>query len=274
MSIQPKFEIESAWLVARNSAATGIHSDEFAQRQGFKRAVVAGPNHLSFAANLFETTLGEEWLANGRITARFTAPVYDGDELQVTCTPLESPSPEFAQWETRNRDGTLVARGSAGWTKDAENARPAAESSPAHDLQDLRAISSGDRVPGETVVPRAEAVDAYTRLNHDALARSGRVPTAYLTFLLFSPARRFLDSAGVGPGMWGEIDIRQFQPLIVDEEYRYTGTVLSVRARGRLELIDFEFEAHAKDGSLACSITHSHIIPHRDTEVPPSARSS
>lgn len=260
-------ETRSEWLVARNSASTGIHSDDFAQRQGFERAVVAGPNHLSFAATMFEAAAGPDWLARGRISARFVAPVYDGEALQVTSTPVEGDLQAFARWETRKRDGAVAVSGTAGWSPAEEPPPRIRESSSPAELLDLAGIRPGSRLSESIVVPREDVVADYCELNHDPFAAPGRVPTAYLTFLLFGPARRFLDHAGVGPGMWGEIDIRQHAPLVAGAGYQYSGLVLSVRRRAALEIIDFAFEARDATGALACAITHTHLIPHRDSEV-------
>jgi len=258
--------IQGEWLEARNSASTGIHSDEFAQRQGFKRAVVAGPNHLSFVATLFEAEYGQQWLERGRIAARFVAPVYDGDALRAE-VDLRGIGPDLdAAWRTTNSEWAVVAQGTAGWTTPGDSeTRPARRpSSPTADLLDLRGLAVGERVPVDSVVASPGVVEDYCQLNHDALHRPGRVPTAYLTFLLFGPARRFLDSRGVGPGMWGETEIRQYGALEPGTEHGYRGTLESLRRRGNLEIVEFAFEALDEGGRVLCGISHTHIIPHRE----------
>lgn len=250
--------------VARNSASTGIHSDAGAQRQGFERAIVAGPNHLSFVASAFEEQLGAEWLNRGRISARFTAPVYDGDEITAEIAVGSAGDDFEASWRTRNQTGVVVAAGAASWVPESEPIRPERASSLPEVLLDLRDFRTGERVPSGTVTPEPTAVAAYVSLTGDSVSSLDAAPTGYLTFLLFGPARRWMDSRGVGFGMWGEIDIAQHAPIVPGRTYRYDGSVLSVRRRGDLELIDFAFAAHDADENLVCSIAHTHIIPHRD----------
>ncbi len=258
--------ITGPYLVARNSASTGIHSDEFAQNQGFKRAIVAGPNHLTFASTLLEQELGERWLEHGRLQVRFTSPVYDQDQVRVVFTVNGTGEALAADYQLENANAVMVASGSAAWTPAGGEATVTAPppSSPADELLDLRALVAGEQITEDQVIARGEEVSRFCQQNHDQLARPGRVPSSYLSPLLFGPARRFLNQRGVGPGMWGEIDIRQYRPLQTDTPYRYEGTVLSCRRRGNLEIVDFLFTARDPNGQPLCAISHTHLIPHRD----------
>lgn len=252
-------------MTARNTASTGIHSNEFAQKQGFERAVVAGPNFLSFVATMFEQELGDAWLRQGRIGARFTSPVYDGEELLPAVSVSKVGDDFAAEWTLSKTDGTEVAKGTASLMSDRVTPPASRSSSPKAELLDLANLEVGERIPAESVTPMREVVHSYSEQNQDPLAREGRVPTAYLTFLLFAPARQFLNERGVGPGMWGEIDIRQHAPLQTGETYAYSGEVVALRRRGQLELVDFEFSLAGTSGEPLCSISHTHIIPHRDS---------
>ena len=258
--------VTGPYLVARNNATTGIHTDEFAQRQGFARAVVAGPNHLTFVSTLIEVELGAAWLERGRLGVRFSAPVYDGDQVRVLLKINGVGEAFAAEYQSENAAAGVVATGTAGWVPaNAEDSLPPpAPSSPEEQLLDLKAIQDGERIPAETVIAATDQVAAFCDLHHDHLARPERVPASYLSPMLFAPARRFLTERGVGPGMWGQLDIRQHRPLRPDTPYRYEGTVLSRRRRGNLEIVDFAFAAREADGTLACAISHSHLIPHRD----------
>lgn len=264
MNWRPGGHVTLPPMKARNTAASGIHSDEFAQQQGFKRAVVAGPNFLSFITTGFESAFGPVWLQKGRITCRFTSPVHDGDEVRPVIFVANAGQELDATWES-SVDGVIVAHGRATWSPHPD-VTPEPRGS-AGELTDLRPLHVGDRVPKNVIVAERDAITRYCTLNGDTLDHTSRVPTAFLTFLLFGPARRWLDSEGVGPGMWGEIDIRQHAALVPGKQYQYSGEVIGLRARGNLELIDFEFSARDTAGRLACSITHTHIIPHRNRGV-------
>lgn len=259
--------ITGPYLVARNSASTGIHTDEFAQRQGFARAVVAGPNFLTFISTQVEEALGPAWREHGRLVARFTSPVYDQEQVRAVFTVTGEGEAFSADFVMEKADGaTVVATGSVGWTPaDPEAALPdAAPSSPVDQLLDLNLLADGARVPRDTVIARAEDVARFREQNHDTLPGDGRVPTSYLSPLLFLPARAWMSELGVSPGMWGQIDVRQHRVLRPDTVYQYEGIVRSRRRRGPLEIIDFAFAAREQDGALVCSIAHTHLIPHRD----------
>jgi hypothetical protein len=255
------------YLVARNNASSGIHTDEFAQSQGFERAVVAGPNFLTFVSTLLEDELGPAWRERGRLSARFTAPVYDQEQVRAVLTVAGEGEAFAADFVIEKADGaSVVATGSAAWTPaDAEETLPPpAPSSPVDQLLDLNLLRDGERVPRETVTAKADDVARFRDQNHDRIPGEGRVPVPYLSPLLFLPARAWMTERGVGPGMWGQIDVRQHRALRPDTPYRYEGTVRSRRRRGALEIVDFAFAAREQDGTLVCAIAHTHLIPHRD----------
>lgn len=258
--------ITGPYLAARNNATSSVHSDEFARNQGFVRAIVAGPNHLAFVSTLIEQELGPAWRERGRLRARFVAPVYDGDRVRAVLTVHGTGETFAADVTSENGDAKVVVTGAAAWTPpDAEETLPpAVSSSPDEELRDLRALRDGERVPTEEVLATREEVARFCTLYHDHLDAPDRVPTTYLSPLLLIPARRFMYDRGVSPGMWGEIDIRQYRPLRPDTPYRYEGVVRSRRTRGSLEIVDFLFSTHDRDGALMCAISHTHLIPHRD----------
>lgn len=259
--------VTGPYLIARNSATSGIHSDEFAQRQGFARAIVAAPNHLSFVSTSIEERLGPAWLERGRLRARFTAPVYDQDRVRAVLTVTGEGESFAATFQLEKADATVVATGSASWSETGGEQRGFAPSSEETELLDLRALADGERVPAERVIAGGEAVERFCLQNHDHLARPERVPAPYLSPLLFNPARHFMTERGIGPGMWGEIDIRQHQRVLPDRPYRYVGIVRSRRRRGNLEIVGFDFAAHDESSALVCEIAHWHLIPHRDQAV-------
>jgi hypothetical protein len=258
--------IPGPYLVARNQASTGIHTDEFARRQGFERAIVAGPNHLTFANTLIESALGPRWRERGRLQARFTTPVYDRDEVRAVITVNEVGDAFSADFMLENANAAVVASGAASWTPDDDRigAGAARPSNAPSELLDLAALTPGERVPADEVRPAWEDVRRFCGQNHDQLAAPDRVPATFLTGLLFAPVRRWLYERKVGPGMWGEIDIRQHAAMTPDTTYRYEGVVRSLRRRGNLEIIDLELAASTSDGRLVCAIAHTHLIPHRD----------
>src|SRR5258705_2519692 len=77
-------------VVARNDATESenrIHADAVAKKQGFRGGLVPGVVTWGHLADAVVTALGPAWLQDGTMSARFVAPVYDGDELTVALEP-------------------------------------------------------------------------------------------------------------------------------------------------------------------------------------------
>jgi hypothetical protein len=90
---------------ARNTATTSanrIHDDDVARSLGFRGGLVPGVDVYAHLAHVPAERWGRAWLARGTATVRFTAPVYDGEEITVVA----------AERDRRTLD--LVVRGPAG----------------------------------------------------------------------------------------------------------------------------------------------------------------
>ena len=78
---------------ARNLAAESdnkIHDDDVARRFGFTGALVPGVEVFAYATQPFVAQWGEDFLTRGEIAVRFRRPVYDGEDVTVSATPVES----------------------------------------------------------------------------------------------------------------------------------------------------------------------------------------
>ncbi|MEJ7585868.1 MAG: hypothetical protein WKF43_17695 [Acidimicrobiales bacterium] len=74
-------------LKAHNTATASsnkIHDDAVARSLGFRGGLVPGVDVYAYLCHLPAERWGREWLERGTITARFDAPVYDGDEVEIT----------------------------------------------------------------------------------------------------------------------------------------------------------------------------------------------
>ena len=62
-----------------------MHSDEVAQKYGFKGALVPGVAVYGHLTHPLVEQLGESWLSKSVSKVRFIKPAYHGDQLDVTC---------------------------------------------------------------------------------------------------------------------------------------------------------------------------------------------
>jgi len=73
-------------LVAHNTATTSankIHDDDVARRFGFRGGLVPGVDVYAYLTHPPVERWGLEWLERGSMHARFGAPVYDGNPIEV-----------------------------------------------------------------------------------------------------------------------------------------------------------------------------------------------
>lgn len=63
-----------------------IHSDEVAQRYGFKGALVPGVAVFGHLTHPLVEQFGEQWLSHSTSSVRFHKPAYHGDRLTITCS--------------------------------------------------------------------------------------------------------------------------------------------------------------------------------------------
>ncbi|HEX7038080.1 MAG TPA: MaoC family dehydratase [Pseudomonadales bacterium] len=100
--------MDTRQVVARNyseASENRIHSDEIAQRYGFRGALVPGVAVYGFLTRPIVDRLGEEWLGHSTSHLRLLKPAYDGDRLTVSLT--EQGGELLAQCV--NEEGTLLA---------------------------------------------------------------------------------------------------------------------------------------------------------------------
>jgi acyl dehydratase len=91
------------------SGPGNIHSDaEVARRTGLDAPIAQGMMTTAFASELMTAICGEAWLERGRLSLKFTKPVYAEDTVTVTATDGEP-----YQLEARNQHGDVVMVGTA-----------------------------------------------------------------------------------------------------------------------------------------------------------------
>jgi hypothetical protein len=87
-----------------------IHDDQSARQFGFRSALVPGPTVASYMTHLFIEAWGEQWLRHGTMTERNRRPVYDGQVVTATATPIKADAQGLsADVVLRNEGGEEVA---------------------------------------------------------------------------------------------------------------------------------------------------------------------
>lgn len=87
-----------------------IHDDAVARDLGFRGGLVPGVDVHAYLCHLPAARWGRDWVERGTIDARFLAPVYDGDEVEVTATPAGDDALDLV---LRDPSGTTCAEGRA-----------------------------------------------------------------------------------------------------------------------------------------------------------------
>ena len=97
--------------MTRYSREGNIHSDlEVARSVGLDRTIAQGMMTLAYASELMTSVCGAEWLERGRISVKFTVPVYAGDVVRLTAEP--GPDGSYGISAT-NQDDVVVMAGEA-----------------------------------------------------------------------------------------------------------------------------------------------------------------
>lgn len=99
-----------------------IHDDSVARSLGFRGGLVPGVDVYAYLCHLPAERWGRDWLERGTISARFEAPVYDGDQVTITASPAAGD--ELAL-ELCDPDGGTCARAQVGLDDDPGRPDPA-----------------------------------------------------------------------------------------------------------------------------------------------------
>ncbi len=69
-----------------------IHDDEKAREMGFRGGFVGGSTILAYMSRLMHENFGAAWVETGTLNGRLRRPVYEGGEVTVEATIIETPS--------------------------------------------------------------------------------------------------------------------------------------------------------------------------------------
>jgi hypothetical protein len=154
---------------ARNTAPESenkIHDDTVARRFGFAGGLVPGVTVYAYLVRLPAERFGLDWVERGTMQARFAAPVYDGEVIEVHA---RDAGPGALELEVRGADGSVRATGTAALPE----APPAPSSVPEVRDWPVAALPAPDaRVPASEAAFGAGAVFGELRAGFHA-ARAG-----------------------------------------------------------------------------------------------------
>jgi acyl dehydratase len=103
------FQIEA--LNDAQSSENRIHSDEIAEKFGFRGALVSGVNVFGYMSQALIQSLGEEILNKGFMQVRFLKPAYEHDLVSVKSEPAFSVvKKRYNVSKAYNQDGELLAQ--------------------------------------------------------------------------------------------------------------------------------------------------------------------
>ena len=98
---------------AVNTAAESenkIHENSVAKQYGFRGGLVPGVTDYAYMTRPALDAFGPEWLERGTMSARFNAPIYDGDTVTCRATVVDGRTLELA---ALTPDGQVCAPGKA-----------------------------------------------------------------------------------------------------------------------------------------------------------------
>lgn len=137
----------SPYRVTAHNAATAssnrIHADDVAREYGFRGGLVPGVTVYAYLTHPVVEAFGRAWLERGTLSARFTAPFYEGDEVTVTA---RQTGDDVLDLSATNGSGDVCATGQA-WLP--------AEAQPIPSVADVPAVS----LPGSRPAASAEAFE-------------------------------------------------------------------------------------------------------------------
>lgn len=147
-------------------AGNPIHTDAGAHAAGFPAALVAGVTTYAYLTHPLVAAWGVDWLRHGGGEVRFRAPVFAGDAVTCTPTPVDDDDPRHVRVEAICAERADAPRATFAAVRD---------SGPAPDPR-----------PGEELEPRQFALDGY--YGYDYGARAGDDLDLYERERLVHPA--------------------------------------------------------------------------------------
>ena len=258
-------------LVARNDAVESenkIHDDAVARKFGFEGGLVPGVTVFGYLTWPAVAEWGKAWLESGTITARFGAPVYDGDRVEIA-GEWDGPRLQVAACMAGGERATAVAAMPDRVSEPLPLAEfpieplPPPDARPPASPEVLRGISLG-------VVERtwhAALAGEYLELVSDDLSVYRDPPIAHPGWLLRAANYVLSRSVRLGPWIHVESEVRNHSVVTDGEVVATRGRVVDLFERGGHRFVALDVLTSVGDRPVT-SVRHTAIYEPRQAREP------
>jgi acyl dehydratase len=258
-------------LVAQNDAVESenkIHDDAVARKFGFEGGLVPGVTVFGYLTWPAVSEWGRAWLESGTITARFAAPVYDGDQVEVV-----------GEWQGGELQITACTGGGQRATAAAGMPDRVSEPLALVDFPNDPIPSPDERPPATPEVLgaitlgvvertwRADLAGDYLALVSDDLAVYRDPPVAHPGWLLRAANYVLSRSVRLGPWIHVESEVRNHSVVTDGEVVATRGRVVDLFDRGGHRFVALDVLTSVGDRPVT-SVRHTAIYEPRQVRSP------
>jgi acyl dehydratase len=259
----------ASYRVRAHNAATKsenkIHHDEVARRYGFEGGLVPGVTVYAYMTHPAVAAFGRPWLERGTMTARFVRPCYDGDDIVVEATVVDSDSDDRVIELNVSRGGDdVIATGTASLPPGVKPA-PSLDSYPTAPLPDERPPASHDTLAAIDALGswaatfRADHAPAFLDEIGEDLALYRDEGLAHPGYLLLSANSILTANVRLGPWMHLGSEVTSFGVVADGDRVSTRGRVTELFDRKGHRFADLDLLLVANDTRPVQHVHHTVI---------------
>lgn len=220
-----------------------IHDDASAQVFGYRSALVPGPVVYGYLSQIPIEVWGLDWLEGGTMSSHSRRPVYQGDEIEVSCEAMDGTSMHLV---ARNASGMEVASGEATFPREAA-VPPDVAAWPVVPLEDpppfvpVEVFGPGRQFGSNPIVLTRAVLDYHLREFSErwpGYAAAGVVHTGYLMRRLVRDS--VLSYRHETPGIYVTAHLQHFAHARVGDSLATSGVVRTIYERKGQHYYDSE----------------------------------
>lgn len=241
-----------------------IHDTHVARALGFAGGLVPGVDVYAYMTHLALARWGTDWLGKGRMTARYTAPVYDGEDALVSAIEQD----DALLLNVQSRDANCATGSAAIGTHPAV----AAVSPPSPPQAADRPIASRESLaPGRILgirplVTTPDSAQTYLRDVRETDPTYRRESLLHPGLLLRTCNMALLQNVRLGPWIHTGNTVQNLAPAPVGSTLTVAATVTGNETRKGHEFVTLDAVVMA-DATPVCSIAYTAIWRPRQIEA-------